>query len=182
MESLLSSSELLLSIINDILDYSKLEAGRMELYETDTEIRDCISECVMMFQYKLKEKRQELTKFISLDVPGFLLIDEKRLKQVIINLLSNAVKFTPMNGEIHFELLVKQDSEDHQYLLFTVKDTGIGIPEEKQKNLFQSFSQVDASTTKNFGGTGLGLAISKKIVEQMRGKIWVQSSPGKGSV
>ena len=182
VESLLSSSELLLSIINDILDYSKLEAGRMELYETDTEIRDCISECVMMFQYKLKEKRQELTKFISLDVPGFLLIDEKRLKQVIINLLSNAVKFTPMNGEIHFELLVKQDSEDHQYLLFTVKDTGIGIPEEKQKNLFQSFSQVDASTTKNFGGTGLGLAISKKIVEQMRGKIWVQSSPGKGSV
>ena len=182
VDSLLSSSELLLSIINDILDYSKLEAGRMELYATDTEIRDCISECTMMFQYKLKEKRQELTKFIGLDVPGFLLIDEKRLKQIIINLLSNAVKFTPMNGEIHFELVTVGNSEDHQSLLFSVKDTGIGIPEDKMEHLFQSFSQVDASTTKNFGGTGLGLAISKKIVEQMQGKIWVESEPGKGSV
>lgn len=180
VESLLTSSELLLSIINDILDFSKLEAGKLDLYSSDIEIRNTISECMDLFQYKIREKRQELTQFIDLDVPGFICIDDKRLKQVLINLLGNAIKFTDREGNIHLDL-VKEILEDGEYLKFSIIDSGIGIPKDKQKKLFSPFTQVDASTTKNFGGTGLGLAISLKIVDQMGGSIWLESEEGKGS-
>ncbi|MCB1176781.1 MAG: XylR N-terminal domain-containing protein [Leptospiraceae bacterium] len=180
VDGLIISSELLLTIINDILDYSKLDVSKLEIYNSDTEIRNCIAECADMFQYKIKEKRQELTTLVSPSIPGYIILDEKRLKQLIINLLGNAIKFTPERGIIHLEVkMVSRDKTD--YLLFSVEDSGIGIPLDKQSKLFTPFNQVDNSTTKNFGGTGLGLAICKKIIDIMDGKIWLESDGKKGT-
>ncbi|MCB1190849.1 MAG: response regulator [Leptospiraceae bacterium] len=180
VDSLLSSSDLLLNIINDILDFSKLEAGKIELINEDIDIRNCLSECSKMFQFKTADKRQELTQLISNKVPGFIITDEKRLKQIIINILGNAIKYTPEKGEIHLELNVIEPNGD-PYLCFSIKDTGIGVPKNKQNELFKPFTQVDSSTTKNYEGTGLGLAISKNIIELMKGSIWFESEENIGS-
>ena len=175
------SGNALLSIINDVLDFSKLEAGRIELEEGPVEIDACVEETLSLVSLKAAEKKLELAYIIHEGVPAVILGDATRLRQVLANLFSNAVKFTP-NGEVVVEVApagsrTKNVSELH----FSVRDSGIGIPEDRLDRLFKSFSQVDSSTTRKFGGTGLGLAISKRLVEAMGGRIWVESRPDEGT-
>ncbi|WJY16989.1 response regulator [Pectobacteriaceae bacterium CE90] len=172
-----NSARSLLHIIDDILDFSKVEAGKIVLNEEDFELRPFIQEIIRPFMPGATEKNIELLVDISQDVPQMLRGDNLRLRQVLNNLVSNALKFTH-----HGEILLKISLVPHNdRLLFLVHDTGIGIPDEKQKLIFESFSQVDASTTRKYGGTGLGLTISARLVEMMEGKLVVESVPGEGS-
>ncbi len=185
-ETIRSSGDTLLSIINDILDFSKIEAGRMELEEESFDLRDLVESTLDLIAPRASEKRLDLAYLIDAHVPGHVTSDSTRLRQILLNLLSNAVKFT-LQGEVVLKLSATlldepQANELPEYELhFAVQDTGIGIPIERMDRLFQSFSQLDASTTRKFGGTGLGLAISRRLVEMMGGKIWVESDAGKGS-
>ncbi len=182
------SADLLLSLLNDILDFSKIEAGQLELEEVDYRIRDVVEGVSDVIIQKVEKKGIELNMQIKGDVPGFLIGDPVRLRQVIINLVGNALKFTEI-GEINITVSNNSPNvlkecplpEDELELLFAVTDTGIGIPEEKQLAIFESFSQADASTTRKFGGTGLGLTISKNLVGMMNGEMWVKSRVGDGS-
>ncbi|TGM89442.1 response regulator [Leptospira levettii] len=174
------SSDLLLSIINDILDFSKLDSGKVSLFEENLDIRDCISDCLKIFEYKLADKKIDINCYISNKVPGLIITDEKRLKQLVINLIGNAIKFSKTNGEIQLTLKTTF-KENSKFLQFSIKDNGIGINETKQNNLFDAFVQVDSSITKKFEGTGLGLAISYKIIELMDGQIWFKSEENIGS-
>jgi PAS domain S-box-containing protein len=184
VKTLKTSSEVLLSIINDILDFAKIEAGKIELEQQPFELRECIEEAIDLLGPKATEKHLELIYQISNSVPNWVTGDAARLRQVLINLLSNAVKFTH-SGEIIVQVSCeKAPGENHTQknrLHFIVKDTGIGIAGEHIQRLFQSFSQVDTSFSRKFGGTGLGLAISKRLVEAMRGRIWVESQENAGS-
>jgi signal transduction histidine kinase/CheY-like chemotaxis protein/HPt (histidine-containing phosphotransfer) domain-containing protein len=175
-----SSGDTLLSIINDILDFSKIEAGRMELEDQVFELRECVESTVDLVVPRAVEKNLDLCCLIESHVPTHILSDCTRLRQVLLNLLSNAVKFTE-SGEIVLSIDHQMLNDDLCDLHFSVRDTGIGIPAERMNRLFKSFSQVDASTTRQYGGTGLGLAISKHLAELMGGKIWVDSEVGKGS-
>jgi signal transduction histidine kinase/DNA-binding response OmpR family regulator len=179
-ETVRSSADSLLTIINEILDFSKIEAGRMELESLPFQIDDVITGTVDMMGTKVEEKGLELIADMELELPPVVIGDPGRLRQILLNLLNNAVKFTNA-GEI--VLRVRKESEDDGLiqLRFDVEDTGIGIPKEAKERLFQSFSQVDASTTRRYGGTGLGLAISKQLSELMGGSIGVESTEGKGS-
>lgn len=185
-ETVRSSSENLLAIINEILDFSKIESGRIDLEKAPFDLRGCIEDTLDVVAPEAQRKFLELTYFIDDSVPQNLVGDITRLRQILLNLVSNAVKFTP-KGEIVVEVGLESgtadvgDEDDARQVLFSIRDGGIGIPEEKQHKLFQPFSQVDASTTRQFGGTGLGLAICKKLVGLMGGRIWVESTPGKGS-
>ena len=184
-ETVRASSDALLTIINDILDFSKIEAGKMDLENQPFVLRDCIESAMDLVAGRATEKGLDLACLIDNHVPVALFGDVTRLRQILINLLNNAVKFTE-RGDILLEVQVEEfQSEQPQYfkLHFTVQDTGIGIPRDKLDRLFQSFSQVDASTTRKYGGTGLGLAISKRLVEMMGGSLWVESDgiQGKGS-
>jgi two-component system, sensor histidine kinase and response regulator len=174
------SAENLLLIINDILDFSKIEAGMLELETIDFNLRNTIEETAQLMASKTCEKGLELVHHITSDVPSLLKGDPGRLRQVINNLISNAIKFTEV-GEVVLSVELSAEKEDMVELHFRVRDTGIGIPENRLDRLFQSFSQVDASTTRRFGGTGLGLAICKSLIEQMGGRIGVESREGKGS-
>jgi two-component system, sensor histidine kinase and response regulator len=174
------SAENLLLIINDILDFSKIEAGMLELESIDFNLRNTIEETAQLMASKTYEKGFELVHYIASDVPSLLKGDPGRLRQVISNLISNAIKFTE-DGEVVLSVELSAEKEDRVELHFRVKDTGIGIPENRLDRLFRSFSQVDASTTRRFGGTGLGLAICKSLVEKMGGRIGVESREGKGS-
>lgn len=176
----LSSAESLLEIINDILDFSKIEAGKLELEAIDFDVRTCIEEVGDMLGLKAQEKGLELAILIRHDVPSRVNGDPGRLRQVVINLVNNAIKFTH-EGEVvvHAARAAQEDSPAAVH--FEVTDTGIGIPGDELDSLFDSFSQVDASTTREYGGTGLGLAISRQLVEAMGGHIEVASRPGKGS-
>ncbi len=180
IETIRTSGDTLLSIINDILDFSKIESDMLELENQPFYVHYCIEEALDLLQEKAAEKSIELVYSIDSNTPNCIIGDVTRLKQILVNLLSNAVKFTNQ-GEVVLSVNSEKITEDKFKLLFTVKDTGIGIPKEKMNRLFQSFSQVDSSTTRNYGGTGLGLAISKKLVNLMNGEIWVESVPGKGS-
>ena len=203
-ESTRASSEILLSIINDILDFSKIEAGMLELEHHAFDLRYCIEEALDLVAYKASEKRLNVSYIIDEHTPTSLLGDVTRLRQIIVNLLSNAVKFTDqgevvvtvssrvkhirdrdidMPPESHYcSLLPANRKPAPRYeISITVRDTGIGIPAERVRLLFQSFTQVDASTTRKYGGTGLGLAISKRLAEMMGGTIWVESEIGQGS-
>jgi PAS domain S-box-containing protein len=186
VKTLKVSSEMLLSIINNILDFSKIEAGRFELDNRPFELRECIEEVVDLIAPNATGKNLELAYQIAPGVPDWVNGDAVRLRQVLVNLLSNAVKFTH-SGEIVVQVyLAAQPSEktpksDQHRLHFLVRDTGIGIASEHIHQLFQTFSQVDASASRKFGGTGLGLAISKRLVEAMGGKIWVESRVEAGS-
>jgi len=171
------SGEALLTVINDILDFSKIESGKMELEEKPFHLRQCIEEAFDLFTSSIHEKKLEAAYLIASDVPSTLVGDVTRLRQILVNLIGNAVKFTS-RGEIVLDIRRQPDSSQ---LLFTLTDTGIGIPPEAMPHLFQSFRQVDSSTTRRFGGTGLGLAISRRLVELMGGAIWVESLPGEGS-
>ncbi len=180
-ETIRSSGDGLLALVNDILDYSKIESGRLELEQRAFDLRQCVESSVDVLAARAAEKKLDLLCTIDSAVPEAIEGDITRLRQVAVNLLSNAVKFTS-RGEVFLSVssVPAQDS-GRVRLRFAVHDSGIGIPSDRMDRLFKTFSQVDASTTRQFGGTGLGLAISKRIVELMGGRIWVESTPGKGS-
>jgi signal transduction histidine kinase/CheY-like chemotaxis protein len=177
-----TSSDSLLAIINDILDFSKIESGRLELECRPFRLRDCIEEALDLCAVRAAERGLELGCVIDPEVPPRIAGDVTRLRQILLNLLSNAVKFTH-EGEACVEVRLGAPCPDGApcQLLFAVRDTGIGIPEDRMDRLFLSFSQVDASTTRQFGGTGLGLAISQRLAELMGGRMWVESQVGRGS-
>ena len=175
-----SSAEALLTIINDILDFSKIEAGRMDLDRVGFDLRERLAETCRALSLRVSEKDLELTCEIRPEVPEIVVGDPTRLRQVMINLLGNAIKFTN-SGEIAITVEVQARQESSVALLFAVRDTGIGIPREKQKLIFDAFSQADASTSRMFGGTGLGLSIASRLVGMMGGQIWLDSTPGQGS-
>ncbi|MFN8575848.1 MAG: response regulator [Candidatus Sericytochromatia bacterium] len=180
VEIIRSSGDNLLVIINDILDFSKIDAGKMDLEEIDFDLRICIEEVFDLLSVNAVKKNIDLVYLIENDVPNFIKSDVSRLRQVLVNLINNSLKFTE-KGDI-FVSIKLEDKKDSKYkLLFSVRDTGIGIPKEKLDKLFTPFSQVDSSTTRKYGGTGLGLAISKKIINLMGGDIWVETEEGKGS-
>lgn len=174
------SADSLLTIINDILDFSKIESGKLELEEQPFEIRSSIEEALDLLATKVSEKKIELAFMMDANVPPVVEGDVTRLRQIVVNLLSNAVKFT-QQGEIKVSVLKTGEEDDRVKLLFSVADTGIGIPDDKKDRLFKSFSQVDVSTTRYYGGTGLGLAICKRLAEMMEGKIWFKSEEHKGT-
>jgi PAS domain S-box-containing protein len=201
VETIRVSGDALLTIINDILDFSKIEAGKMELEQHPFNLRHCIEEALDLVAPKAAEKRLDLAYIFDEAVPSVLMGDVTRLRQIFVNLLGNAVKFTEQ-GEVVVSVssVKRQASSDNlnvtpgtetpdakapgiYELRFAVRDTGIGIPQDQMGRLFQSFSQVDASTTRHFGGTGLGLVISKRLSEMMGGSMWVESQgiPGAGS-
>ncbi|MEO0855187.1 MAG: ATP-binding protein, partial [Cyanobacteria bacterium J06648_11] len=171
------SGDSLLTIINDILDFSKIEAGSLVLEQSPFELRACIEESLDLLSYKAAERSLDLLYLIENGTPAFINTDITRLRQILVNLIGNAIKFTEV-GEIVVSVQPEQVRDGVAELLFSVRDTGIGIPEDKQHKLFKDFSQIDASTTRKYGGTGLGLAISKKLVELMGGRIWLESQPG----
>ncbi|MCX7823690.1 MAG: PAS domain S-box protein [Syntrophobacterales bacterium] len=177
-----SSAEALLEIINDILDLSKIEAGKLELECVTFDLQDLLEDLVATMAAKAHEKGLELLFEMDPDVPTLLLGDPARLRQVLMNLMGNAVKFTH-EGEIFLKVsrIPQRGKDEREVLRFSVSDTGIGIPEDKINMLFQKFTQIDASMTRKYGGTGLGLAISKQLVEMMGGEIGVNSIQGQGS-
>ncbi len=175
-----ASSENLLKILNDILDLSKLEAGKLEFEEVEFDLRELIKNCVNIFSKKAGEKGLSLNYSINSDVPNYLKGDPTRISQIINNLLSNAIKFTE-EGEVKIEVKLNSIVENTAEILFIISDTGVGIPKDKIEIIFQPFSQADSSITRQFGGTGLGLAIISKIVKVYNGKIWVESELRKGS-
>jgi signal transduction histidine kinase/DNA-binding response OmpR family regulator len=184
-DTIRNSGDSLLMIINDILDFSKIEAGKMEMEHHPFDLRECLESAVDLLALRASEKSLELGLLIEPDVPSAIVGDVTRLRQVIVNLLGNAVKFTE-RGEIVVEVGIDSKTVTGALpriytLHFKVRDTGIGIPADRVNSIFESFSQVDASTTRKYGGTGLGLAISKRLSELMGGKMWVESAAGKGS-
>lgn len=186
-ETIRQSSEDLLTIINDILDFSKIEANKLDLEYQPFDLRDCVEGALDLLAPRAMEKDLDLAYLIDAQTPEAIVGDETRLRQVLVNLLSNAVKFTE-RGEVVLSVscsVLRGESHGPTgtqcELHFAVRDTGIGIPPERMDRLFQSFSQVDASTTRRYGGTGLGLAISKRLSEMMGGTMWVESEVGQGT-
>jgi|GEM_PF-1880271 len=175
-----SSAESLLTLINDILDFSKIEAGRLSIESIEFDLRSVVEDTASLLAPKAEQKGLELACLVEFGVPLALKGDPTRLRQVLINLSGNAVKFTE-KGEIVIRASLLEENEQTARIRFSVRDSGIGIPTEKHHMLFQSFTQVDGSSTRRFGGTGLGLAISKQLVELMGGEIGFESEPGRGS-
>jgi len=180
LKTVKSSAESLLTIVNDILDFSKIEAGRMEFESVPFSLHDAMLEAVRMLAVSAHKKGLELIVDLRPEVPQRVIGDPTRLRQVIINLVGNAVKFTE-RGEVAVQAVVQEMLADAVVLRFSVRDTGIGVPADKQQVIFDAFSQADASTTRRFGGTGLGLAICARLVQLMGGKIWLESVPGQGT-
>jgi len=174
------SADSLLAIINDILEFSKIDAGRLDMNPVEFKLRDILQATTQTFASAAHQKRLKLHSEIAPEVPDALLGDPLRLRQVLVNLVGNAVKFT-VRGEVAVRVTLETTNEPNVKLRFTVRDTGIGVPPEKQKLIFEAFSQADNSSTRKFGGTGLGLTICSRLVELMGGKIWVDSNPGLGS-
>ena len=182
-----SSADALLTVINDILDFSKIEAGMLDLNASEFQPRESIEETARTLALSAHQKNLELVCDIHGSVPDYVRCDEMRVRQILVNLVGNAVKFTE-SGEvvISVEARPRWDAENAKVssaveLHFTIRDTGIGISPEKQRSIFQAFTQADSSSTRRHGGTGLGLTISKRLVELMGGRIWVESEPGRGS-
>jgi PAS domain S-box-containing protein len=189
VDTIRASGESLMMIINDILDFSKIEAGHFSLSEAPFDLRACVESALDVLGPRAMEKHLDLTYYVADEVPGLVLGDEQRLRQVLINLVGNAVKFTA-KGDVYVEVDAQpvppgQDGPSGQRnlweLTFRVRDSGIGIPHDKMDRLFKIFSQVDATNSRSFGGTGLGLAISKRLIELMGGSIGVTSEVGQGS-
>ncbi len=179
-EAIHSSGEALLSVINDILDFSKIESGMLEVEQAEFELDELMEDFSTTIGLQVRQKNLDYKSNIATEVPKSLIGDSCRIRQILTNLVGNAVKFTE-KGEISVSVSLERVDEKDTVLLFSVKDTGIGIPENKQDKLFESFTQVDTSTTRKFGGTGLGLAICRQLVELMGGSIGVNSTPGTGS-
>ena len=182
VEHLKKSSDALISIINDILDISKIEAGRIELEEVEFNLAEELDKVMSIFKLKTEEKSIKLAKRISSSVPNNFIGDSVRLRQILVNMLGNAVKFTK-KGKVTLNVGCEETCKSPNVckMLFSVKDTGIGISKDKLETIFEEFSQADSSTTRLHGGTGLGLTISRKLVEMMGGEIWAESKPGEGS-
>ena len=174
------SADALLNVINDVLDFSKIEAGKVDLEEVDFDLCACIEDALKTVALRADEKGIELLCEISPEVPAFVKGDPCRLRQIILNLIGNAVKFTH-KGEVAIKVQTELLEDRTSTLHFTVTDTGVGIPPEKLESIFESFSQVDSSTTREYGGTGLGLTISRRLVQMMGGRVWAESVLGKGS-
>jgi signal transduction histidine kinase/DNA-binding response OmpR family regulator len=170
----------LLALINGILDFSKIEARKLELEHLDFDLHTVVESVSDMFAHRASEKRLELLSYVNAEIPCLLRGDPNRLRQVLVNLVGNALKFTE-RGEIVITAEVKARDERQAVVRFAIRDTGIGIPRDKQGRIFESFTQVDGSTTRKYGGTGLGLAISRQVVELMGGEISLESEPGVGS-
>ncbi len=175
-----TSARSLLELINDILDFSKIEAGKLEIDQTDFDLHDLIGTIGQMMGERAQKKGLELICRVRDDLPRVVSGDPLRIRQIVLNLMSNAVKFTE-SGEVELDAAVESQTNTHALIRFTVRDSGIGIPQQRLDRLFKSFSQVDASTTRRFGGSGLGLAISQRLVELMGGSIVVESQEAKGS-
>jgi CheY-like chemotaxis protein len=175
-----SAAQSLLSIINDILDYSKIEAGKMELEQIAFSLDEVLNNLDSILREKAEQKGIEITFSMSQDAPRYLKGDPLRLGQILINLVNNAIKFTE-KGQVVVEVKVEEGSGDRRQIRFSVSDSGIGMSSEQVSNLFQSFNQADTSITRKYGGTGLGLAITKQLCELMHGSLSVESEPGKGS-
>jgi two-component system sensor histidine kinase/response regulator len=180
-ETIQKSADSLLDIINDILDYSKIESGKIELENIDFDLRVTVESLGDLLAVKAHEKGLEYVARIHHDVPSRLRGDPGRLRQILINLVGNAIKFTE-TGEIAIHRLLENEDNTHATVRFRVSDTGIGIPAGHMDRLFDSFSQADNSTTRKYGGTGLGLSISKRLAETMGGRIGAESEKGRGSV
>ncbi len=180
VRTIYNSGQALLGIINDILDYSKIEAGKLDLEATEFNLEDLIDECVSVFALRSSDQKVPLISLLDPKVPKMAIGDPTRLRQIIINLLGNAFKFTE-KGEVQLNAKLEKQFDDKMLVRFDIVDTGIGISAEAQARLFESFSQADSSTTRKYGGTGLGLAICKQLAELMGGEIGVTSEPGRGS-
>ena len=183
IKTILTSGKTLLALINDILDLSKVEAGKMELQFIPVNIEELLSEFKIIFTQKVREKGLEFKTEISETMPKIVLIDGLRLRQILFNLIGNSIKFTH-SGYIKISALDDYDDvlEDCVNLILEIEDTGIGIPKEQQDIIFEAFRQQDGQSTRKYGGTGLGLTITRKLVEKMNGAISVQSEQGKGSI
>jgi two-component system, sensor histidine kinase and response regulator len=175
-----TSGETLLTVINDILDFSKIEAGRLDFNPIDFELRDSLGDTLKTLSLRAHEKGLELALRVAPNVPYRLQGDPTRLRQIVVNLVGNAIKFTA-HGEVVLHVTVESQTENEIVLHFNVADTGIGIPSAKQQMIFAPFTQADSSATRRYGGTGLGLAISRQLTELMGGRLWVESTEGKGS-
>ena len=180
VETINRSGGLLLALINDILDFSKLDAGKIRMEQIDFNLETVAYDACELIKPRLEESVVELLCHIDKSVPSWVKGDPARLTQILLNLLSNAAKFT-QKGEIELTIENFRPCDRDIILKFSVRDTGIGIPRDKQKLIFDVFEQADSSTTRRFGGTGLGLAITQKLVKLMNGKLWLESEPNKGS-
>jgi PAS domain S-box-containing protein len=180
LELVRKSGEALIGVIGDILDFSKIEAGKMDLDPVSFQLREHLESCVRPLALRAHQKGLELTCDIQPGVPQEVVTDPGRLRQIVVNLVGNAVKFTAV-GEVAVTVAVDSQGPRQAVLHFTVRDTGIGIPPEKQATIFEAFSQADGSMARRFGGTGLGLTISSRLVGMMGGRIWLESQPGEGS-
>ncbi|MGA2746889.1 MAG: response regulator [Candidatus Sulfotelmatobacter sp.] len=181
VETIRGASDSLLAIINDVLDFSKIESGKLEFESQPLDLVKCAEDAVDLLSRRAAEKGLELVVDVHPSVPRWIFGDVTRLRQILVNLVSNAVKFTAA-GEVVLTVQPYLNGTQEPRIHFAVRDTGCGIPADRLDRLFHSFSQIDTSTTRNYGGTGLGLAISKRLTEMMSGSIWVQSEIGKGSV
>ena len=175
-----NSAGSLLNLINDILDFSKAEAKKLELDRVDFVLRDMLEDTLRALAVRAQQKGLELACHVASEVPDALVGDAERLRRIVVNLVGNAIKFTE-SGEVVLNASVESRTKEDVVLHFSVTDTGIGIPREKQKAIFEAFAQGDASTTRKYGGTGLGLSISSQLSELMGGRIWLESEPGRGS-
>ena len=175
-----SSAHSLLGLINDILDFSKIEAGKLELESTNFSLRDCIGGMLKPLGVRADQKGLELVADIPPNVPDHLAGDPMRLRQILINLTDNAIKFTE-RGEVVVKVVSQSVLNGEGHLHFSVTDTGIGIPAEKQSAIFEAFAQADGSTTRTYGGTGLGLSIASHLIQKMHGRIWIESKVGGGT-
>ena len=180
LETVKLSADSLLNVINDILDFSKIEAGKIDIESIEFDARECIETTLRTLVVRAEEKELELLCDIAPEVPNVIRGDPTRLRQILFNLIGNAIKFTA-EGQVVLSAEVERVENGICVLHFNVADTGIGIPEDKQKSIFEAFAQADSSTTREFGGTGLGLTITSQLVAMMGGEIWVKSAPGKGA-
>lgn len=176
----LSSSEILLTLLNDVLDYSKIEANKIEIVCAEFALDDVMQNLSDMFSYQAFDKGLDYIFTIDPNIPEFIISDQSRLMQILINLVGNSIKFT-QTGHVNINLALQNKTDDEVIIEFQVQDTGIGITDEKKKKLFQPFEQGDNTTTKKFGGTGLGLMISKRLVELLGGQIWIKSEVNIGA-
>ena len=175
-----ASADALLTIIDDVLDFSKMEAGRLDVHSVEFNLRDVLVAATQTLALRAHEKGLDLTCNVHSDVPVIVIGDPMRLRQILVNLLGNAVKFT-RSGEVALRCFVDSMEADRARVHFSVRDTGVGIPLDKQKTIFEAFTQADSSITRLFGGTGLGLTIASRLVGMLGGEIWVESEPGQGS-
>jgi len=180
LETLRISADNLMSIINDILDFSKIEADKLILDESSFELRKCIEEALDIYAMKAIEKGIDLLYMLQPEAPPYMIGDMKRIRQILGNLINNAIKFTD-EGEIFISVEKKSQTSEYCELLFSVKDSGIGIQKEKLSLIFEAFTQGESFVSRRYGGTGLGLAIARHLVGLMGGKIWAESTPGRGA-